>query len=78
AVYALIMVQRAFHGPPGKFAAEHGKMEDLNRRELVTLISLMAILLWLGLYPQPVLDTSQATMRAVENIYQTVQGGGAP
>ena len=73
AVYALIMVQRAFHGPP-KFAAEHGHMEDLNRRELVTLMTLMAILLWLGLYPQPVLDTSRATMHAVEGIYQSVRG----
>lgn len=72
AVYALYMVQRAFHGPPA-FTGEHGHMDDLNRRELATLMTLMAILLWLGLYPQPVIDTSAATMRAVEQIMAGVQ-----
>ena len=79
AVYALIMVQRAFHGPTRQ-AGE--KLEDLNGRELVMMLTLMAILAWLGLYPQPVLDTSAASMAAVREIYSAAQGalavGAAP
>ncbi len=70
AVYSLIMVQRAFHGPA---AEQHGQLEDLNGRELVMMLSLMAILLWLGIYPQPVLDTSAASMRAVQEVYSEAQ-----
>ena len=29
----------------------------------------MAILLWLGVYPQPVLDTSAAVMQALHALY---------
>jgi NADH-quinone oxidoreductase subunit M len=65
AVYSLMMIQRAFHGK----AATDDKLEDLNRRELVTVMSLMAILLWLGVYPQPVLDTSAAVMQALHALY---------
>jgi len=65
AVYSLIMIQRAFHGPSKKTE----RLQDLNVRELATVLSLMAILLWLGLYPQPVLDTSAATMQSLHAIY---------
>jgi len=65
AVYSLMMIQRAFHGK----AASDDKLEDLNRRELATVLSLMAILLWLGVYPQPVLDTSAAVMQALHALY---------
>ena len=78
AVYSLIMVQRAFHGPSKD---ETHKLQDLNRRELVMMLSLMAILVWLGLYPQPVLNTSAASMQAVHQIYSAAVGavsGAAP
>lgn len=74
AVYSLIMVQRAFHGPPQ--VAEHGHtepLEDLSKRELAMLASLMVIMLWLGLYPQPILDTSAVAMRHVAEIYAAAQ-----
>jgi NADH-quinone oxidoreductase subunit M len=75
AVYSLIMIQRAFHGP----SRVQEKMEDLNRRELATLVSLMAILLWLGVYPQPVLDTSSAAMSALHQLWSaTAAAGSAP
>ncbi|MCI0355149.1 MAG: NADH-quinone oxidoreductase subunit M, partial [Acidobacteria bacterium] len=54
-------------------AEQHGQLEDLNGRELVMMLSLMAILLWLGIYPQPVLDTSAASMRAVQEVYSEAQ-----
>ncbi|MBI2384302.1 MAG: NADH-quinone oxidoreductase subunit M [Gammaproteobacteria bacterium] len=69
AVYALMMVQRAFHGTP----TIAKQLQDLNRRELATLLSLMAMLLALGLYPQPVLDTSAAPTQALSRMYQAAQ-----
>jgi NADH-quinone oxidoreductase subunit M len=51
AVYALIMVQQTVHGP-----AEPGRcVVDLSRPMKVSLVSMAMILLWLGLYPQPLL-----------------------
>src|SRR3546814_12613921 len=57
AVYALILVQRAFHGAPAEGASP---LKDLGRRELGMMAVLMVLLLALGLYPQLVLDTSAA------------------
>jgi NADH-quinone oxidoreductase subunit M len=51
--YGLKLVQRIFHGPN-----VHGlRVPDLAVREAIVLGPMMASLLWLGLYPQPVLDT---------------------
>jgi len=51
--YALQMVQGAFHGPN-----RYGwSLPDLNGREAVVMASMMASLLWLGLYPRVALDT---------------------
>jgi len=74
AVYSLILVQRAFHGPAPEGA---GPLEDLSRRELAMMLSLMAILLALGLYPQPILDTSAASMLRVHEIYTGVSAVAA-
>ena len=70
AVYSLILVQKAFHGAP-KEDGHKGNYEDLSRRELGMMAILMALLLGLGLYPQPVLDISQASMQTVQMIYNT-------
>ena len=51
-VYALWIVQRAFHG-----AETHGwSFADLRPRELGAFGAMIAALVLLGLYPQPVLD----------------------
>ncbi|MGH8540409.1 MAG: NADH-quinone oxidoreductase subunit M, partial [Stenotrophobium sp.] len=69
-VYALILVQRAFHGVPREFS---GTLPDLSRRELALMLSLMAMLTWVGLYPQTVLNTSHTSMQDVAQIYQSAQ-----
>lgn len=53
-VYSLILVQRALHGEP------HGAetLPDLGRRETAVIAVLMAAILWLGVYPQPLFDTA--------------------
>lgn len=68
AVYSLILVQKAFHGAP-RDDGHKGNYEDLSRRELSMMAVLMLLLLGLGLYPQPVLDISAASMQTVELIY---------
>ncbi|HWU67574.1 MAG TPA: NADH-quinone oxidoreductase subunit M [Stenotrophobium sp.] len=77
-VYALILVQRALHGVPN---AETHPVSDLSKRELVMMLSLMAILAWVGLFPQTILNTSNAAMHNVQQIYQSAQahsGAGTP
>ncbi len=46
-------------------------MKDLNARELSMLITMVVGLVWLGLYPQTVLDTSAQTMQWISHAYQT-------
>jgi NADH-quinone oxidoreductase subunit M len=56
-VYALALVQKIFHGEN-----THGwQLHDLSPREMATLCSMAAITLWLGLYPQPVLNAAPNT-----------------
>ena len=60
--YALQFVQRALHGPN----ANHWSVRDLRPREALMLVPMMALLLWLGLYPQPVLNTFRPTMNSLQ------------
>lgn len=53
AIYALWMLQQAFHGP---LADQHAALADFKTRDMAALGALAIGLLWLGLYPQPVLD----------------------
>jgi NADH-quinone oxidoreductase subunit M len=51
AVYMLYMFQKMFLGP-----AENPKnldLKDLNWREIITLIPLLILIFWIGLYPKP-------------------------
>mgnify|MGYP006168671319 CR=1 FL=1 len=65
AIYGLLMMQKAFYGP----ARSDVRLPDLNGREITTMLVLMVSLLWLGLYPQPVFDTSHASMQFLHNVY---------
>ena len=61
-VYSLRVVQGAFHGENRK----GWELPDLNVREVVTVGVAVAGLLWLGLYPQPVLDVARPALRGLE------------
>ncbi|MBD3162976.1 MAG: NADH-quinone oxidoreductase subunit M [Candidatus Eisenbacteria bacterium] len=54
AIYSLRIVARVFHGP----RAATGAIADLSFRETAILAVVILLLLWVGLYPQPVLDTA--------------------
>ncbi|MFN2546621.1 MAG: NuoM family protein, partial [Myxococcales bacterium] len=54
AVYMLWMYQRVFWGPQRK-AASHG-VRDLDVREWFTIAPLIAAIVWIGFFPQPLLS----------------------
>ncbi len=61
-IYGLKLMQQAFHGPN----VHDWKLRDLSFREIV-LVAMMAVaLIWLGLYPQPVLDAFVPAMRGLQ------------
>jgi NADH-quinone oxidoreductase subunit M len=51
AVYLLFMFQKLFLGPLDK--EENRVLLDLNLREVVTIVPLLALIFWIGLYPRP-------------------------
>lgn len=63
AVYALSLVQRAFHGEP-----RERMLHDLDRRETGVLAFMAVGLLWLGLAPQPVLALAAAPFQWLAEI----------
>ena len=67
AAYALIMVQKAFHGPP----LVPAPAPDLRTRHMAVMAALIAAIIWLGVYPQPVFD---AAASGLANL-QTATGG---
>jgi len=65
AVYSLLMMQKAFYGEGKSTVA----LPDLSARELSLMLSLVFLLLALGVYPQPILDTSASAMSLVEQVF---------
>ncbi len=78
-LYSLILIHRALFGENNIAALaeretkSHGlparRLKDLGKRELSLLLMLAAGLVWLGLYPQPFLDTSSHAMQWINNAY---------
>ena len=62
--YALRLVQRAFQGPN----TQDWRIPDLAPREGLVMGLMIAALLWLGLYPRPVLDTFQPAVARLEQL----------
>ena len=86
-LYALILIHKALFGDnttPHLYALYQTKsatakpLRDLGRRELSLLGVLVVGLIWLGLYPQPVLDKSKQAMHHIStkmpNRYSDVDG----
>lgn len=59
AVYLLWMVQRVAFG---RAAGGNGHLSDLNRREMATFIPLVALVFWIGLFPNPMLTRMHASV----------------
>src|SRR5688572_11360776 len=63
AAYLLWAIQRILFNPLDK--AENTHLPDLNRRELALLAPLVAAIIWLGVYPAPVLRRMEAASQAL-------------
>jgi len=63
AVYMLSLYKKSFFGPVTK--EENKKLSDLNGRELAALVPLVAIVIWLGVYPKPVLGPIDTSAKAL-------------
>ncbi|MCZ6711175.1 MAG: NADH-quinone oxidoreductase subunit M [Gammaproteobacteria bacterium] len=59
AVYALSLMQRTFQGPANP---NIGEVRDFGARELSVMILMAVGLVWLGVYPQGVLDLSSPVL----------------
>jgi len=59
AAYLLWAIQRILFNPLDK--RENTHIPDLNRRELALLVPLVAVIIWLGVYPAPVLRRMEAS-----------------
>ncbi len=64
AIYALWMMQLAFQGTPD----ENRKFDDFGMREMATMTAMIIALVWLGLYPQPVLDLTQPMLENLQSL----------
>jgi NADH-quinone oxidoreductase subunit M len=62
AVYGLRLVHLVYQGP--RPAAE--PMADLNLREGSVMAAMVVVIVWLGLYPQPVLNTADQALRNLQ------------
>ncbi len=69
-VYAVGMVRRSMQGP----LPEGIRMPDLRAGDVIMLGALLLLVLWLGLFPQSVLDKARPFVEAIPYIHT---GGGA-
>ncbi|MDN6633870.1 MAG: NADH-quinone oxidoreductase subunit M, partial [Enterobacterales bacterium] len=66
-VYSLIMMQRAYYGAP----KSDKPLPGMSTRELSIILLLVVLLVALGVYPQPILDTSSAAMTNVQHWFSS-------
>ncbi|MHC4941757.1 MAG: NADH-quinone oxidoreductase subunit M [Planctomycetota bacterium] len=70
-VYSLWIMQRAFHG-----VDKIGwKIEDLGAREMGIMAAMIAVIVWLGLWPQTVLETLEPALNVLRQGTATLFGG---
>lgn len=68
AVYMLSLLKRSFFGPITK--EENKNLSDLDLKEKFALIPLVAIVIWLGIYPKPILGPINASTTKLVNLMQ--------
>jgi NADH-quinone oxidoreductase subunit M len=70
------MFQKIFLGPEGSIVEEvkkHGHaLRDLNVREIVTVVPLLVMIFWIGLYPKPFFALMAPAVDKLVAIFQTV------
>jgi NADH-quinone oxidoreductase subunit M len=69
AIYVLFLYQRTFQGT---VSAKVQKFRDANMREVFAVAPLLALIVFLGVYPKPVLDIINPAVRAtLSDVHKT-------
>jgi len=76
AVYLLYMFQKLFLGEVDK--EENRKLLDMNVREIVTLVPLLVLIFWIGLYPSPFFNLMEASVTKLVESIQVAAMAGLP
>ena len=78
AAYLLWTIQRAFLGPKNE---KYADLPDINFREVASLLPLAIIVIFLGVYPMPLIDLIDSSLIALNDhikpfleVAQTVAG----
>jgi NADH-quinone oxidoreductase subunit M len=66
-IYSLRILQKVFYGTQ----APSMVLVDLSFRERLVMIVLVVSIIWLGLFPQPVLNTSKQSVKAILGVSDT-------
>jgi NADH-quinone oxidoreductase subunit M len=66
--YLLTLVKRVFFGPVQEPAAEGHEVSDLSPREWASLAPIMLLCIVLGVYPQPVIETSRPDLQVISDL----------
>ena len=75
AVYMLWMLQRVLFGKVNN--PKNAELSDLNAREIGLLIPLLLLMIFMGVYPQPFLDRSKASIEALQERVLKGHAGGS-
>jgi len=68
AMYLLPALQRVIYNPLDK--PENERLPDLSPREIAVLVPLVACIVWIGVYPAPILRRMEP---AAKNLVQSVR-----
>jgi len=67
-VYLLWMVERVFFGKLDK--DRNKNLSDLSKREWSAILPIILVIVWLGIYPKPVLDRIEPSVRQLVDNYE--------
>jgi NADH-quinone oxidoreductase subunit M len=69
AIYVLYLYKRTFQGP---VAARVAKFKDVSPREIASVAPLLALIVFLGIYPKPVLNVIDPAVKAtLSDVHKT-------
>jgi NADH-quinone oxidoreductase subunit M len=76
ALYLLWAYQRTFHGP---VTPANASMKDMSAGELGVMVPFLALIVFLGLYPTPLIERMEPSVAAVvEHVETSVDGFESP
>jgi NADH-quinone oxidoreductase subunit M len=78
--YLLTMLQHLLFGPlkePHHDAPHHGPPRDMVLREMLALAPIALACLWIGVRPQPVIDSFRPEIEAIAALYDDPAGADA-